>query len=170
MSNQPCNARTRVLCHVGEWFADINFVCSVPHSGAGVMVCTRISYGQHRQLHFINCNLNAQRYRDEILWPIVVPFILRHHLMFQRDIARICKQFPEAENIPVILWLAYSPDMSPIEHVRDALDRRVRQHVPVPVNIHQLLIAIEDEWDNIPQATINSTADQLYVKDMCHTA
>ena len=47
----------------------------------------------------------------------------------------------------------YSPDMSPIEHVSDALDRLVRKCVPVPANIQQLLTAIEEEWDNIPQAT-----------------
>ncbi len=46
----------------------------------------------------------------------------RHHLMLQHDnarphVARICTQFLEAENIPVLAWPAYSPDMSPIEHV-----------------------------------------------------
>jgi hypothetical protein len=46
--------------------------------------------------------------------------------------------------------------MSPIDHVWDALDRRVRQSVPVPANIQQLCTAIEEEWDNIPQASINS--------------
>ena len=39
---------------------------------------------------------------------------------------------------------------SPIEHVWDALDR-VRQRVPVPVNIQQLRTANEEEWANIPQ-------------------
>ena len=81
--------------------------------------------------------------------------------MFQYDnawphVAGICTQFLEAENVPVLPWPAYSPDMSPIEHVWDALDRHVRQRVPVPANIHQLPTAIEEEWDNIPQATINS--------------
>ncbi len=66
-----------------------------------------------------------------------------HHLMLQHDnarphVARICTQFLEAENIPVLAWPAYSPDMSPIEHVWDALDRRIRQRVPVPANIQQL--------------------------------
>jgi hypothetical protein len=41
--------------------------------------------------------------------------------------------------------------MSPIEHVLDPLDRRVRQRVPVPANIQQLHTAIEEEWNNIPQ-------------------
>ncbi|MGL5103486.1 MAG: hypothetical protein ACRC6N_13345, partial [Plesiomonas sp.] len=50
--------------------------------------------------------------------PILWPFIHDHHLMLQHDnagphVARICTQFLEAENIPVLTWPAYSPDMSP---------------------------------------------------------
>ena len=123
------------LC--GERFADVNVVNRVPH---GVMVWAGISYAQQTQLHFINSNMNAQRYRDEILRPTVVTFIRRHRPMFQHDnaqphVARICTQFLEAENVPVLPCPAYSPDMSPIEHVWDALDQRVRQCVPVPANI-----------------------------------
>ncbi len=50
----------------------------------------------------------------------------------------------------------HSPDMSPIEHVWDALDRRIRQCVQVPANIQQLRTAIEEECTNIPQPTINN--------------
>uniref|UniRef100_A0AAZ3PK89 Tc1-like transposase DDE domain-containing protein n=1 Tax=Oncorhynchus tshawytscha TaxID=74940 RepID=A0AAZ3PK89_ONCTS len=96
------------------------------------MICVGISYGQRTQLHFIYGNLNAQRCCDKILRPIVVPFIHRHHLMFQNDnarphVSRICTQFLEAENVPVVPWTAYSPGMLPIEHVWDALDRRIHQ-------------------------------------------
>ncbi len=111
---------------MGEWFADVNVVDRVAHGGGGVMVWAGVCYGQRTQVHFIDGILNAQRYRDEILRPIVVPFIHDHHLMLQHDnaqphVARICTQFLEAENIPVLAWPAYSPDMSPIEHVWDAL-------------------------------------------------
>jgi hypothetical protein len=46
-------------------------------------------------LHFIDGNLNAQRDLDEILRPIVMPFIRRHHVTFQNDnawphVAKIC--------------------------------------------------------------------------------
>ena len=105
--------------------------------------------GRHKlrtQLHFMDGNLNAQRYREEILRPIVVPFIRRHNLMFQHDnaqthVTRICTQFLEAENVPVLQWPAYSPHMSPVEHIWDALDLCVRQCVPVPTNIQQLRTA-----------------------------
>ncbi len=76
-------------------------------------------------------------------------------------VARICTQFLEAENIPVLAWPAYSPDMSPIEHAWDALDRRIRQRVPVAANIQQLRTAIEEEWTNIPQATINNLINSM---------
>jgi len=69
-----------------------------------------------------------------ILRPIGVPFIHNHHLMLQHDnarphVARICTQFLEAENIPVLSWPAYSMDISPIEHIWGALDQRIRQQV-----------------------------------------
>ena len=112
-------------------------------------------------MHFIDGNLNAQRYHDEILRPIVVPFIRHHHFMFQHGnaqpqphVARICTQFLEAENVPVLPCPAYSPDMSPIEAVSDTLYRRIRQRVPA--NIEEIRIAIEEDWDNNPQAIINS--------------
>ena len=116
--------------HVGEVFSsrmNPGFHCRVARGGGGVMVWAGVCYGQRTQVHFIDGILNAQRYHDEILRPIVAPFIHDHHLMFQHDnarthIARICTQFLEAENIPVLAWPAYSPDMSPIEHVWDALD------------------------------------------------
>ncbi len=107
------DGRQRVWHRVGEWFADVNVVDRVPHGGGGVMVWAGACYGQRTQVHFIDGILNAQRYRDEILRPNVVPFIYDQHLMLQHDnarphVARICTQFLEAENIPVLAWPAYS--------------------------------------------------------------
>ncbi len=117
-------------------------------------------------MHFFDGPLNAQSYHDEILRPIALPFIHDHQLVLQHDnawlhVARICTQFLEAENIPVLAWPAYSTDMSPIEHVWDTLDRRTRQRVPVPANIQQLRTAIEEEWIKIPQATINNLINSM---------
>ena len=52
---------------MGEWFANVNIVNRVPHDGGGVMVWADISYRQRIPFHFIDGNLNAQRYHDEIL-------------------------------------------------------------------------------------------------------
>ncbi len=106
----------------------------------------------------IQISLKRRRERRETLsvfHPRASPHV-QHDNARPHD-ARIGTQFLEAENIPVLARPAYSPDMSPIEHVWDALDRRIRQRVPVPANIQQLHTAIEEEWTNIPQSTTWST-------------
>ncbi len=161
-SQYRADGRQLVRRFMGEWFADVNVVDRVAHGWRWAGVC----YGEQTQVNFIDGILNVQRYRDEILRPIAVPFIHEHHLMLQHDnarplVARICTQFLEAENLPVLAWPAYSPDRSPIEHVWDALDRHIRQRVPVPANIQKLCTAIEEEWTNIPQATINNLINSM---------
>ena len=48
------------------------------------------------------------------------------------------------------------PDLNPIEHVWDNLDHRVR-HGPIPLSkVDQLTQALISEWNNIPQAEINT--------------
>ena len=127
-------------------------LCSlVVSGGSGVKYLSKNTLKYYSTLlHFIDGNLNAERYRDKILRPIAVPSICCHYLMFQHDnarphVARICTQFREVENIPILPWPAYSPDMSPIEHVWDALDQSVRQRVPAPTNIKQLRTSIEEQ-------------------------
>jgi hypothetical protein len=78
-----------------------------------------------------------------------------HYDNARPHVAKICTQFLEAENVPVFPWPAFSPDMSPIELLWDALDPCILQRVPVHACIQQLRTAIEEEWDNIPLATIN---------------
>jgi hypothetical protein len=82
--------------------------------------------------------------------------------MFQDDnarphVGRICTQFMEAENVQVHPWPAYS-NMSPTEHVWDALDQRVRQSAPVPANIQQQPLR---RSGTTLQATINSLINSM---------
>uniref|UniRef100_A0A8C1DR28 Tc1-like transposase DDE domain-containing protein n=1 Tax=Cyprinus carpio carpio TaxID=630221 RepID=A0A8C1DR28_CYPCA len=119
-------------------------------------------------LHIWKGTINAERY-IQVLEQHMLPS--RHRLfqgrpcIFQHDNARphtasiTTSWLPE--NIPVLAWPAYSPDISPIEHVWDAMDRRIRQRVPVPANIQQLQTATEEEWTNIPQAKINNLINSM---------
>ncbi len=82
------DGRQRVWRRVGERFADVNIVDRVAHGGGGVIVWASVCYEQQTQVLFIDGILNAQRYRDEILRPIVVPFIHDHYLILQHYNAR----------------------------------------------------------------------------------
>ncbi|GFW36822.1 transposable element Tcb2 transposase [Trichonephila clavipes] len=115
---------------------------SVRFGGGGVLVYGGISIDGRSDLHIIRDGpLTARRYRDEILRPIVVlhaaaigdDFILMDDNCRPHR-ANLVEDFLFEEGIVRIEWSACSPDMDPIEHVWDALERRVAGRQPPPTN------------------------------------
>ncbi|GFW37003.1 transposable element Tcb2 transposase [Trichonephila clavipes] len=51
--------------------------------------------------------------------------------------------------------------MNPIEHVWDALGRRVASRQPPPQTLQELERALLEEWDRISQLVINSLIDSM---------
>ena len=47
-------------------------------------------------------------------------------------------------NIDVMEWPAFSPDLSPIEHLWDILKKRLDKRQHKPQNRHQLITAIQE--------------------------
>jgi len=128
--------------------------------GSGsIMVWGGIHHHGKTQLVFVQGNLTARRYVDEMLRPAAVPCIQQHNLTLQQDnarshAARLTQDFLQAQGVDVLPWPAYSPDLSPIEHLWDHLDRRVRSHDPPPQTLPALRQALQEEWDNFPQPKI----------------
>jgi transposase len=105
--------------------------------------------------------LNAVIYRDDILDPIVLPFLQQRNFddVFQHDnarchVARVCQDFLNQNHIRVIPWPTLSPDLSPIEHLWDELGRRVRHRQNPLETLQELRDALMHEWNNIQQAFI----------------
>ncbi|GFX26284.1 transposable element Tcb2 transposase [Trichonephila clavipes] len=112
--------------------------------------------------------LTACRYSDKILRPIVVPYVaaigddfilMDDNCMSHR--ANLVEVFLFEEGIVRMEWPACSPDMNPIEHVWDALGRRVTGRQPPPQTLQELESALLEEWDRIPQLVINSLIDSM---------
>ena len=130
--------RRRVYRRRGERFVDSCVIERDRYGGGGVMVWGGICHGHKTPLIFIDGNLTAIRYRDNVLTPIVLPFVRRYNVTFQQDnarphVARICMDFLATNHVNVLPWPAYSPDLSPIEHIWDIIDRKVRACHPHPV-------------------------------------
>ncbi|GFU03289.1 transposable element Tcb2 transposase [Trichonephila clavipes] len=112
--------------------------------------------------------LTARRYRDEILRPIAVPYAaaIGDDFILMDDNCRphranLVEDFLFEEGIVRMEWLACSPDMNPIEHVWDALGRRVAGRQPPPQTLQEQERALLEEWDRIPQLVINNLIDSM---------
>ncbi|GFV25415.1 transposable element Tcb2 transposase [Trichonephila clavipes] len=142
---------------------------SVRFCGGGVLVYGGISIDGRTYLYIIRDGpLTARRYRDEILRPIVVPYAaaIGDDFILMDDNSRphranLVEDSLFEEGIVRRKWPACSPDMNPIEHVWDALGRRVAGRQPPPQTLQELERALLEEWDRIPQLVINSLIDSM---------
>ncbi|GFW28247.1 transposable element Tcb2 transposase [Trichonephila clavipes] len=133
------------------------------------MVATQLTGAQTSTSYIIRDGpLTARRYRDEILRPIVVPYAaaIGDDFILMDDNCRphranLVEDFLFEERIVRMEWPACSPDMNPIEHIWDALRRRVVGHQPPPQTLQELERALLEEWDRIPQLVINSLIDSM---------
>ncbi|GFV03866.1 transposable element Tcb2 transposase [Trichonephila clavipes] len=112
--------------------------------------------------------LTARRYRGEVLRPIEVPYaaaIGDDFILIDDNCrphrANLVEDFLFEEGIVRMEWPGCSSDMNPIEHVWDALGRRVTGRQPPPQTLQELERALLEEWDRIPQLVINSIIDSV---------
>ena len=145
----------------GERYADCCVVEVTRFGGRDLMVWARISRNFKTDLHIVRGRLNAAAYRDNILQPIVVPFMrnngltLLHQDNARPHTARLTTDFLRQQGANVMPWSSLSPDLNPIEHLWDELGRRVRARPVQPQNLRQLEIALHQEWAQIPQNVVS---------------
>lgn len=145
------DGRLRVWRRRGERFDPENVVERDRYGGGSVMIWGGISYQGKTELVTVNGTLNSVRYCNEIIRPVVHPYIRdRHADTLQQDnarphVARYTRDTLGQLNIPTLDWPARSPDLSPIEQLWDDLGRRVREGHDVN-NVRELEAALHEEW------------------------
>ena len=127
-----------------------------------------ISNDRKIDLVHVLSNLAAVRYRGEILQPdrYLMHVIDRQRELFQQDnarphTARVTMDYLEQNNINVLPWPSKSPDLNPIEHLWNQLDKRVRQRQPPPQTLDQLRQMLQQEWRTIPRNNVRNLIESM---------
>lgn len=151
------DGRLRCYRRRGERYQDGCVVERVRQGGGSIMVWGGITWTDRTQLVLVDGNLNAVRYRDEIVDQHILPFINAHApITLQQDnarphVARVITDHLTNNNVDVLDWPAVSPDLSPIEHLWDEMDRRLRNQPNQPQNLNELGRELQNIWNNIQQ-------------------
>ena len=69
-----------------------------------------------------------------------------------------------------LIPIPYRLDLTPIEHMWDELDRRVRKRRNPPATLAQLRNALIDEWNNIPMRTVIALVNSIQRRIRAATA
>ncbi|UYV65046.1 Transposase [Cordylochernes scorpioides] len=130
----------------------------------GIMVWGAIAYDSRSPLLRIQGTMTAQRYVDDVLRPVTLPYLQGvPNALYQQDntrphTARISQQ--ALQDVQMLPWPPFSPDLSPIEHVWDIIGRRLHA-LPQPRSEDELWQMVEREWRAIPQDAIRTLIDSL---------
>ncbi|GFW35358.1 transposable element Tcb2 transposase [Trichonephila clavipes] len=122
--------------------------------GNRVWLWRRPAYDRRSTLIVMRGTLTVQRYVDDILRPLVVPFLNGFPgTIFQQDNSRphtalIAQDF--VRHFQTLPWPVRSPDLYPVEHVWDQLkQQRLSCH-----SIHDLELSVQDLWAHLLQENI----------------
>lgn len=158
------DGRRRVWRQRNERFSNC---CITEHDKFGcgsVVVWAGISFDGRTDLHvFMNGTVNARRYIDEILAPYVIPYAgaIGQEFVLMDDNAtahraRVVNQYLDDQGVERMDWPARSPDINPIEHAWDMLQRRISARQRKPSTRAELAAALVEEWALIPQGDIRN--------------
>lgn len=140
---------------------------TVKHS-EGVMVWGCFCKDRLGPLIWVEGNINATKYK-QILRAHLLPYLQglgNETYIFQDDnapchTARPVRTWKESQSINSIEWPSQSPDLNPIEHLWDELERRVRRNKFRPKNKAELFAALKREWDQIQSDVIVKLVDSM---------
>ena len=92
---------------------------------------------------------------EENLWPVVTKHFTNKPYIFQEDNApchksRACETWKTENRLPVLLWPAQSPDLSPIENIWLIMKNKIKNRLYLVHNVEDLKAELLRAWFEIP--------------------
>ncbi|GFW34781.1 transposable element Tc1 transposase [Trichonephila clavipes] len=86
--------------------------------------------------------------------------------VFQQDnarphVAKTVKSYLDSQQVELLPWPAYSPDMSPIEHEWDIVGRRIARDLRPVASTDELWLPIQTIWNTLPQTDIKNLFNSM---------
>ncbi|PSN32920.1 Transposable element Tcb2 transposase [Blattella germanica] len=148
----------RIWRRRGERFDPATIIQHDRFGGGSVMVWAGITIESRTELVIVPQRMNADVYNNDIILQHVVPIaygmdpnVLLMHDNARCHTAQTTRDVLQECQIRVMDWPAYSPDLNPIEHMSDKLEKLVRKRPAAPQTLGELSNALAEEWERIPQ-------------------
>lgn len=136
----------------------------------GVMVWGAITYYGTCELQFLTSRMNAENYKNvlQIAFPHLQNLFGNLNWHFQHDnapihTARTVKSWIQSQEVEILEWPPYSPDLNIIENVWGWLARKVYESGKQYKTKYELIEGIKEAWSTISLNYIN----QLYQSIPC---
>lgn len=151
---------------VGQRFHPKYQLPTVKHGGGNVMVWGCFSRDTIGPLHRIEGIMDQVLYKD-IVNKVMLPHAkekMPRGWIFQQDndpkhTARSVKDFFQAKKIRLMEWPSQSPDLNPIEHLWEHLDRQLKGRKPR--NQTDLFKMLDEAWAQIDIKVLINLVDSL---------
>lgn len=126
------------------------------------MIWSGIILHHKTDLVCIEETMNQLQYINQVLQPVVQPFsyaagsdLLCMHDNARPHTALQIRDWFQEENIAVLPWPPQAPDLNPIEHVWDMLQRSLTPLMAGIQGRRAFEIALQEQWALLPQAAID---------------
>ena len=139
---------------VGEAYNKNCIKPTVKFGGGSVMFWGCFSWHGVGPLVVVEENMDSDVYVN-VLANNLIPWVRNNpNIIFQQDrapchMSSYTTWWMSTHGILLLDWVSQSPDINPIEHIWDHLDRQIRKRKPLPKTKQELIGVVQEEWANI---------------------
>ena len=154
----------------GEEFLDRNVKQTVKHGGGNIQVWGCITPEGTGRLRRVQGRMNAVQYCDILTESLLgtledystsVSAIIYQQDNDSKHTSRRARAWFSDHGFTMASHPAQSPDMNPIKHTWDYVDRQLRKQYPRPSNVDELWAALQEEWAKLDVGYIRSLYESM---------